>query len=109
MINTNQICDKELVNELTSKKTASYYGSTEDTKDNFALNGEITVTITLSEYRKLIKEVATKKYDIEKAETDKYERNCKISALEKENAELKQRLFAYVDTYGKIEEDDNND
>ena len=34
---------------------------------------EVTVTITLSEYRKLVQEVATKKYDIDRANSATYE------------------------------------
>ena len=106
MINTNTIDNEELSKELINKKVGVY--TYDKTEDNFALEGEITVTITLAEYRKLIKEVATKEYDIKKAEADKYERNCKMKALEEENAELKQKLFAYIDAYGKIEEVTNN-
>lgn len=104
MINTNTINNEDLSKELVNKKVGVY--TYDKTEDNFALEGEITVTITLAEYRKLIKEVATKEYDIKKVEADKYERNCKMNALEEENAKLKQKLFAYVDAFGKLEEDE---
>lgn len=57
MINANVIDNEKIVEKLTEKKVDNYYNGS---SDNFALNGEIVVTITLSEYRTLIKEVATK-------------------------------------------------
>lgn len=106
MINNHAIDNENIVAKLAEKKVDNYYNGS---SDNFALEGEIVVTITLSEYRTLIKEVATKEYDIKKANQDKYERDCRNKALESENAELKQRLFAYINTFGKIEEDKTND
>ncbi|MBS6063989.1 MAG: hypothetical protein KH972_08960 [Peptostreptococcaceae bacterium] len=68
-------------------------------KDNFVASGEITVTITLNEYRELVSSKATKKLDIDKAEKDKYARESEISSLKKqvdelkvENYELKKKL-----------------
>ena len=40
-------------------------------RDNFLANGELTVTITLGEYRKLVEDVATAQTRISKAEEDK--------------------------------------
>lgn len=68
---TNAILDKKLNN----------YGY--EHKDFIAEN-EITVTITLSEYRNLIKEVATKQNDIDKANKDKYERDSENKKLKTE-------------------------
>lgn len=100
MINAIAIDNEKIIEKLTEKKVDSFYNGS---GDNFALNGEIVVTITLSEYRTLIKEVATKKYDIDNITQNKYERECRIKALENENADLKQKLFAYIEAYGKIE------
>ena len=61
--------------------------------DNFLASGELTVTITLSEYRKLVKDCATAQARIDKAEDDKYSRNAENEALKKENAELKAELY----------------
>lgn len=96
----NSVENEKVVEKLIDNKVGSYYNGT---SDNFVLGGEIVVTITLSEYRTLIKEVATKKYDIDQANADKYERNNKIKALESEIAEYKKKLFAYIEAYGKIE------
>lgn len=62
-------------------------------KKDFVASGEITVTITLGEYRQLIKDCATAQQRIDKAEDDKYSRNTENEALKKENAELKAELY----------------
>ena len=97
--------NEKITEKLADQKIDSYCGGS---KNDFALEGEITITITLSEYRKLVQEFATKKYDIEKAETDKYTREARNRELENEVSELKQKLFAYIETYGKIENDEEN-
>ena len=71
--------------KLLNKKTDSY--NTE--WDNFIAPTEITVTITLNEYRKLVSNDATRKQAIDKANEDKYEREQKIKAVNEENARLK--------------------
>lgn len=78
-------------NVVLDKKFDGYLSSSE--LQNFIAPHEITVTITISEYRELVQEVATKKADIAKAESDKYERNRKIEELTKENAELKAKIY----------------
>lgn len=78
-------------NVVLDKKLDGYVSSSE--LHNFIAPHEITVTITISEYRELVQELATKKADIAKAESDKYERNRKIEELTKENAELKSKLY----------------
>ena len=60
---------------------------------DFVASGEITVTITLGEYRKLIADNATAQQRIDKANEDKYSRNAENEALKKENAELKAELY----------------
>lgn len=78
--------------------------------DNFAASGELLVSITLSEYRKLVTNNATREADIKNAEKDKYERNeenknlkAQIAALKAENYELKKQLE------NNTKEDDDND
>lgn len=60
---------------------------------NFAIDGELTVTITLSEYRELIKTSATKEAAIKKAEESKWERDSENKKLKEENAALKTELY----------------
>lgn len=62
-------------------------------KRDFVASGEITVTITLGEYRRLIADNATAQQRIDKADADKYSRNAENEALKKENAELKAELY----------------
>ena len=81
-VSTNVVLDKKL----------DGYGGDQNLK-NFIAPQEITVTITLSEYRELVQKVATRQADIDKAEADRYERNSKIDKLTKENAELKAKLY----------------
>lgn len=79
-------------------------------KKDFVASGEITVTITLGEYRQLIKDCATAQHRIDKAENDRYSRNAENEALKKENAELKAELYEMkkasevVDTESQNEE-----
>ena len=60
---------------------------------NYIASQEITVTITLSEYRNLVAEKATKDADIQKAKSDQYERNRRIEELEKANETLKAENY----------------
>lgn len=73
---------------ILDKKMACWF----ERKD-FLSRGELTVTITLGEYRELIANVATAKERIAKADEDKYSRNTENEALRKENAELKAELY----------------
>lgn len=62
-------------------------------KRDFVASGEITVTITLGEYRRLIAENATAQQRIDKADADKYSRNAENDALREENSKLKAELY----------------
>ena len=64
-----------------------------DTTNNYVIENELTVEITLNEYRELVKKVATKESDIDKANADKYEREKKIMSLQSENDALKAENY----------------
>lgn len=91
---------EELQKEILNKKMDTYSLEIND----FKAISELTVEITLNEYRKLIKEVSTKKYDIDKANIDKW-------TIEDENEKLKDRVkdleivvLKYKNKYGELEE-----
>lgn len=73
-------------------KKLSDYSSGHDER-NFVAPNEITVTITLEEYRDLVITKATTDAKVKAAEEDKFERGQRCGRLEKENAELKAELY----------------
>lgn len=77
--------------KMISKKLSDY--STSHDERNFIAPNEITVTITLEEYRDLVTIKATTDAKVKAAEEDKYERSQRCSRLEQENAELKAELY----------------
>lgn len=74
---------------ILDKKLDGYRNNDND----FLASGELTVTITLEEYRKLVEKCATRDYCINEAEKDKYTREHDNEELRKENAELKAELY----------------
>ena len=81
--------------DVVLDKKLSDYGK----NDDFIASQEITVTITLREYRELVSNNATREHEINKANSDRYERETKIKtleqrvkALEDENYSLKRKL-----------------
>ncbi len=82
--------ENTVVKDVILDKKIDRYGF--DNND-FLAAGELTVTITLSEYRKLVKDVATAQARIDKAEADRYERNRENERLTEENNKLKAELY----------------
>ena len=78
------------IKDVILDKKLDNYGSN---NNDFLASGELTVTITLEEYRKLVKDCATRDYCINEAEKDKYTREHENEELRKENAELKAELY----------------
>jgi hypothetical protein len=95
--------ENTVVNNVVLDKKFDGYMSSSDLH-NFIAPQEITVTITISEYRELVQKVATRDADISKAESDRYERNRKIAALEKENAELRAKIYELQNKEEKSDE-----
>ena len=60
---------------------------------NLVGGGELTVRITLAEYRDLVTKVATRETAIDQANKDKYQRDQEIKKVTDENAELKAELY----------------
>lgn len=77
----------------------SKIGKYDTDQNNFKASQELTVEITLSEYRALVASNATREQAIKKAESDKYEREneiktlkAQVEALKAENYELKKQV-----------------
>ena len=64
-----------------------------DNRNNYVIDGEITVTITLAEYRELVSVKATTDKLVKDAEKDRYERNTENATLKQENAKLKSEMY----------------
>lgn len=78
-------------------------------EDNFVATGEITVTITLSEYRNLIKEKATKDAEIQELRNSKYSADEQTKAAKAEIAELKEQIVKLKSLYPtqEVQSDEN--
>ena len=96
---------EELHKQILSNKLDSYSVN----KDDFKAFNELTVEITLEEYRKLISEVATKKQDIDKAEKDKYTRESDNKNLKEKVSILETELLKYKVKYGELEEENKQE
>lgn len=97
----------------TIKSTQHFYtkdfGSYQNTEDNFVANQELTVTITLNEYRKLIESDAKSQQKISEANSDKYKREDEIQTLKKQIIDLKERLYNLNATEASITNIQNGD
>ena len=62
------------------------------TSDNFIGEDEITVTITLNEYRNLVTEVASKEYDLQKEREKTKEANRKAQSYKDKLESLIEKL-----------------
>ena len=86
--------EENKVDVVLTKKLDGYRT---DNMNNYTAPGEITVTITLNEYRDLVEKNATASADISKANSDKYKLQNEITALKKEADDLRKRLFDILD------------
>lgn len=84
--------------EQTFKKETGWGASGHD----FIGEDEITVTITLNEYRNLVKEVAKKDYDIQKEREKTTEANNKANAY-------KAKLEALIEKLNGVEDEEDAD
>jgi uncharacterized protein YlxW (UPF0749 family) len=74
---------------ILDKKIEHYDWKAKD----FVAEGELTITITLAEYRALVASEATKQNDIAKANADKYERDAENTRLKEEVNSLRAKLY----------------
>ena len=61
--------------------------------NDYVAEGELTITITLSEYRALIASHATKQHDIALANEDKYKRDNENKMLNEEVEALRAKVY----------------
>ena len=88
---------------ILDKKMEHYRWAAND----YVAENEITITITLAEYRALIASDATKQYDIAKANEDKYKRDSENKILKEEVDSLRARLYELQTRYAEKEEQIN--
>ena len=77
------------INSVLEKKLDSYGSSNND----FVAAQEITVTITLNEYRDLVSFKAVGQKKIDEANSDKYTRDAENAKLREEIAALKAEIY----------------
>ena len=97
--------DNTVIKDVLLDKKLDRYGFE---NNDFLASGELTVTITLSEYRKLVKDVATAQARIDKAEADRYDRNRENERLTEENSRLKAELYEMQKASEVIDKDEEN-
>lgn len=97
--------DNTVIKDVLLDKKLDKYGFE---NNDFLASGELTVTITLSEYRKLVKDVATAQARIDKAEADRYDRNRENERLTEENNRLKAELYEMQKASEVIDKDEEN-
>lgn len=90
---------EKVIETLTTKKNDSWGSNLNDFKEE----KELTVEITLNEYRELIKSKALKENDIKEANKDKYKREEEIEQLKSNTRKLEEKLFEYRKKYGDLE------
>lgn len=74
---------------ILDKKMEQYRWEAKD----YVAEGELTITITLAEYRELVTSEATKQYYIARANEDKYKRDSENKMLKEEVDALRARLY----------------
>lgn len=95
--------NQTMIDVVLDKKLSEYNSN----KDNFAAADELTVRITLNEYRELVSGVATKKSDIDAANKDKYTRENEIKTLTEENKQLKAENYELKKQVDELKEQQN--
>lgn len=95
----------EDMNKILEKKMD--YGNT--VEKDFELPNELTVRITLREYRELIASKALKQHDIDEARNDKWKVESMNRKLTEENAKLKEKLLKLMETSDVEENEEEED
>lgn len=84
--------------EQATKKYGKEMISYNDVSNDYVGDNELTVTITLNEYRSLVKGIATKEADISKVRSELYKKDQEIQVL-------KEKLEATLFNKANVQED----
>lgn len=88
-----------VITDVILDKKLDRYGSNDN---DFVADKELTVTITLNEYRDLVGKNATSSARISESEKDKYDRNTENKTLKEKVKELERKLLEYRAEYGEL-------
>ena len=88
-----------VITDVILDKKLDRYGFNDN---DFVADKELTVTITLNEYRDLVCENAVSSERISEAEKDKYDRNNENKTLKEKVKELERKLLEYRAEYGEL-------
>lgn len=91
--NKTYVTDK-VIDTLIEKKLGSYGV---EKSDNFIIPHELTVTITLREYRELIEKNAVSKEALDKCNRMRYELEKEIESLKEENDMMTRKIIRVDD------------
>lgn len=81
--------EKPTENQILTGKMDRYDN---DRFDNFVCPGELTITITLNEYRRLVSDNALSKSEIAEKEKERWIVSQEVALLKAENTALKEKI-----------------
>lgn len=94
----------EINNKITQRKFNDYSDSRN--VDNYIIDNELTVSITLNEYRQLVEDNAVSQSRIKAAEENRWSRGQEIEKLKEQNKELTALVNRYIKSYGMLEDEE---
>ena len=97
------------MSEQTANQPVFYtkdFGGYSNSEDNFVANQELTVTVTLNEYRELVKDVALANVKVREANDKKYDAQRDVERLTQENTELKTKIYELQNATDTMDEVD---
>lgn len=95
-----------IITDVVLDKKLDGYGVN---NNNFVASSELTVIITLNEYRDLVGKVATSNSRIEEANKNKYDRDNENKALKEKVKELERKLLEYRAEYGEMKSEEESE
>lgn len=79
------------------------------TATDFEMPNELTVRITLREYRELVSGIATKKQDIDEARSARWKAEEEIGKLKEEVGKLREKLVILMESCNSAEEEEDEE